>query len=118
MKLKTSKAARLFVLCAAMILTLPALYALSYGPIQFLDEREALAPAVVATLHPLYRPLGRVVASPSVAGKALRAYMRLWTKGHFFDEQARDSEIPPPATNASASASAPQPLTQTQPRNQ
>jgi hypothetical protein len=53
---------------------------------QYLAERDAFAPTTLATLDVAYKPLGRISESPSVAGKAFRAYMRLWTKGTYFNE--------------------------------
>jgi hypothetical protein len=42
-----------------------------------LAEQDAFSPNTLATLDVAYKPLGRFSESPSVAGKALRAYMRL-----------------------------------------
>ncbi len=69
-----------------MIATLLVAFVLSCGPMQYLAERDAFAPNTLAMLDVAYKPLGRISESPSLAGKALRAYMRLWTKGTYFDE--------------------------------
>jgi len=53
---------------------------------QYLAERDAFAPNTIGTLDVAYKPLARISESPSVAGKALRAYMRLWTRGTYFNE--------------------------------
>ena len=53
---------------------------------QYLAEQDAFSPNTLATLDVAYKPLGRISESPSVAGKALRGYMCLWTKGTYFNE--------------------------------
>ena len=84
--IRASKAIRPFAICAAIIATLMVIFVLSCGPVQYLAERDAFAPNTIATLDVAYKPLGRISESPSIVGKALRAYMRLWTKGTYFNE--------------------------------
>jgi hypothetical protein len=77
---------RRFAVCCAIIAALLVGFVLSCGPAQLLSEHGAFNPPTIAGLDVVYRPLARVSESASAAGWALRAYMRLWTKGTYFDE--------------------------------
>ena len=84
------KRIRVLALCAAIIFALPVLYLLSAGPIVFMEERGAFSVRTQESLKPVYGPLGGIVESPSIAGKAFRAYLRLWYKGNDLDEDQID----------------------------
>jgi hypothetical protein len=59
----------------------PLLYALSIGPVVWLNSRGMMSPAALEVNNSFYRPLGWVIQhSPKPVEDAFLSYGRLWRK--------------------------------------